>query len=75
MQQHDLRPNPGAKTDRRRIGRGTGSGQGTTAGKGTKGQQARSGLTRRGFEGVRSQSPSACLTSAVSRIISGSSLL
>lgn len=51
MQQHDLRPNPGAKTNRRRIGRGTGSGQGTTAGKGTKGQQARSGRTRRGFEG------------------------
>jgi large subunit ribosomal protein L15 len=51
MQQHDLRPNPGAKTNKRRIGRGTGSGQGTTAGKGTKGQQARSGRTRRGFEG------------------------
>jgi large subunit ribosomal protein L15 len=51
MQQHDLRPNPGAKTDKRRVGRGTGSGQGTTAGKGTKGQQARSGRTRRGFEG------------------------
>lgn len=51
MQQHDLRPNPGAKKNKRRIGRGTGSGQGTTAGKGTKGQQARSGRTRRGFEG------------------------
>ena len=51
MQQHDLRPNPGAKTDKRRIGRGNGSGQGTTAGKGTKGQQARSGRNRRGFEG------------------------
>lgn len=51
MQQHDLRPNPGAKTNKRRIGRGNGSGQGTTAGKGTKGQQARSGLNRRGFEG------------------------
>ena len=51
MQQHDLRPNPGAKTNKRRIGRGNGSGQGTTAGKGTKGQQARSGRNRRGFEG------------------------
>ena len=51
MQQHDLRPNPGAKKDKRRIGRGNGSGQGTTAGKGTKGQQARSGMNRRGFEG------------------------
>jgi len=51
MQQHDLRPNPGAKTNKRRIGRGNGSGQGTTAGKGTKGQQARSGMNRRGFGG------------------------
>lgn len=51
MQQHDLRPNPGAKKNKKRIGRGTGSGTGTTAGKGTKGQQARSGLNRRGFEG------------------------
>lgn len=51
MQQHDLQPNPGAKKDKRRIGRGNGSGQGTTAGKGTKGQQARSGRNRRGFEG------------------------
>lgn len=50
MQQHDLRPNPGAKKDRKRIGRGNGSGQGTTAGKGTKGQKAR-GKVRRGFEG------------------------
>ncbi len=50
MQQHDLRPNPGAKKDRKRIGRGNGSGQGTTAGKGTKGQKARGGV-RRGFEG------------------------
>jgi large subunit ribosomal protein L15 len=46
-----LQPNPGAKTNKRRIGRGNGSGQGTTAGKGTKGQQARSGRNRRGFEG------------------------
>ena len=51
MQQHDLRPNPGAKTNKKRVGRGNGSGQGTTAGKGTKGQQARSGMNRRGFEG------------------------
>lgn len=50
MQQHDLRPNPGARRDKKRIGRGTGSGYGTTAGKGTKGQKAR-GKIRRGFEG------------------------
>jgi large subunit ribosomal protein L15 len=51
MQQHDLRPNPGAHTQKRRIGRGNATGQGTTAGKGTKGQKARSGSPRRGFEG------------------------
>ena len=50
MQQHDLRPNPGAKKNKRRIGRGNATGQGTTAGKGTKGQKARGGV-RRGFEG------------------------
>lgn len=50
MQQHDLRPNPGARRDKKRIGRGNGSGTGTTAGKGTKGQKAR-GKVRRGFEG------------------------
>ena len=51
MQEHDLFPNPGAHRHKRRIGRGNGSGQGTTAGKGTKGQKARSGAPRRGFEG------------------------
>ena len=50
MQQHDLRPNPGAKKNKKRIGRGNATGQGTTAGKGTKGQKARGGV-RRGFEG------------------------
>ena len=41
MQLHDLKPNPGAKKDRKRIGRGHGSGSGKTAGRGTKGQNAR----------------------------------
>ncbi len=50
MQQHDLRPNPGAKKARKRLGRGNASGQGTYAGKGVKGQKARGGV-RRGFEG------------------------
>ncbi|HEX5503374.1 MAG TPA: 50S ribosomal protein L15, partial [Thermomicrobiales bacterium] len=50
MQQHDLRPNPGARRPKRRVGRGTGSGQGKTAGRGTKGQKAREQV-RRGFEG------------------------
>jgi len=52
MELHDLRPAPGANKDRKRLGRGSGSGHGTTAGKGTKGQKARSGGgTRPGFEG------------------------
>ncbi len=52
MQQHDLKPNPGAHRERKRVGRGIAAGQGKTAGKGTKGQKARSGpYVRRGFEG------------------------
>jgi large subunit ribosomal protein L15 len=52
MRQHQLRPPPGAKRPRKRLGRGTGSGHGTTAGKGTKGQKARAGGgVRLGFEG------------------------
>jgi len=43
MKLHDLKPNPGSKKDRKRVGRGYGSGYGKTAGKGTKGQNARSG--------------------------------
>ena len=40
------------KKDRKRVGRGTGSGTGKTSGKGHKGQKARSGGgVRRGFEG------------------------
>jgi len=48
----DLRPNPGAKRDRKRVGRGHGSGKGKTAGRGQKGQKSRSGPgIRIGFEG------------------------
>ena len=43
MKLHDLRPNPGAKKKRKRVGRGIAAGQGKTAGRGTKGQNARSG--------------------------------
>ena len=43
MKLHDLRPNPGAKKKRKRVGRGISAGQGKTAGRGTKGQKARSG--------------------------------
>ncbi len=52
MKLDDLRPAPGAKHRRKRIGRGPASGQGKTAGKGHKGQKARSGGgVRVGFEG------------------------
>ncbi len=43
MKLHDLRPNPGARKKRKRVGRGISAGQGKTAGRGTKGQGARSG--------------------------------
>jgi large subunit ribosomal protein L15 len=43
MRIHDLRPNPGAKKDRKRMGIGISAGQGKTAGRGTKGQNSRRG--------------------------------
>ena len=43
MKLHELAPNPGAKKDRKRVGRGIAAGQGKTAGRGYKGQKARSG--------------------------------
>lgn len=43
MRLQDLAPPKGAKTSRKRVGRGTGSGLGKTAGRGTKGQKSRSG--------------------------------
>ena len=43
MKLHDLRPNKGSKKDRKRVGRGYGSGYGKTAGRGTKGQNSRAG--------------------------------
>ena len=52
MNLHDLTAVPGSTKERKRIGRGHGSGQGKTAGKGHKGQKARSGKGfRPGFEG------------------------
>lgn len=52
MRLNDLRPPQGARTKKKRLGRGDGSGHGKTAGKGHKGQKARSGGTiRPGFEG------------------------
>ncbi|NLU43203.1 MAG: 50S ribosomal protein L15 [Firmicutes bacterium] len=43
MRLHDLKPGAGARRERKRVGRGIGSGLGKTAGKGNKGQLARSG--------------------------------
>ncbi len=43
MKLHDLQPNPGTHRQKRRVGRGHGSGRGKTAGRGTKGQLARTG--------------------------------
>ena len=52
MNLSELRPAAGSKhSDNFRRGRGHGSGNGKTAGKGHKGQKARSGATRPGFEG------------------------
>jgi large subunit ribosomal protein L15 len=52
MKLHELAPNPGAKQERKRLGRGIGSGLGKTSGKGHKGQNARAGGgVRPGFEG------------------------
>lgn len=49
---NELKPNEGARKNRKRLGRGIGSGTGKTAGKGHKGQNARSGGgVRLGFEG------------------------
>jgi large subunit ribosomal protein L15 len=52
MRMNDLKPAPGSKQVRRRVGRGIGSGLGKTAGRGHKGQKARSGGYHKvGFEG------------------------
>jgi large subunit ribosomal protein L15 len=52
MRLNTLKPAPGAKKDRHRVGRGVGSGWGKTAGRGHKGQKARSGgFHKVGFEG------------------------
>jgi large subunit ribosomal protein L15 len=52
MDLSNLKPAPGAKRNRKRVGRGPGSGNGKTAGRGNKGAQSRSGYSfKRGFEG------------------------
>ena len=52
MRLNSLKPAAGSKTDRKRVGRGIGSGLGKTAGRGHKGQKSRSGgFHKVGFEG------------------------
>lgn len=52
MKLHELKPNPGSVKNRKRLGRGTATGQGKTAGRGMNGQKSRSGGgVRPGFEG------------------------
>ena len=51
MKLNQIRDNPGARKVRTRVGRGIGSGLGKTAGRGGKGQTARKGGAKAGFEG------------------------
>jgi large subunit ribosomal protein L15 len=52
MDLSDLKPSEGSKKNKKRVGRGHGSGQGAQAGRGHKGAQSRSGFKfKRGFEG------------------------
>jgi len=68
-----ISPAPGHKTDRRRVGRGIGSGLGKTCGRGHKGQTSRAGgKVRPGFEGgqmpLQKRLPKFGFTSRVSRV-------
>lgn len=51
MELNTLADNKGSTRNRRRVGRGVGSGIGKTSGSGHKGQKARSGVAIKGFEG------------------------
>jgi len=51
MKLNEIRDNSGARANRKRVGRGIGSGTGKTSGSGHKGQKARSGVSINGFEG------------------------
>ena len=52
MRQDELSPAPGSRKNRKRVGRGDGSGHGTYSGRGCKGQKSRAGYKMRpGFEG------------------------
>ena len=51
MKLNAISDNPGATKNRKRVGRGIGSGTGKTSGSGHRGQKARSGVSINGFEG------------------------
>lgn len=51
MKLNELSPSAGSTSNRKRVGRGVGSGTGKTGGRGVKGQKARSGVALNGFEG------------------------
>lgn len=52
MRQNELSPALGSRKERKRVGRGNGSGHGTYSGRGSKGQKSRSGFRMKpGFEG------------------------
>ena len=51
MKLNDIKDNEGSSKNRKRVGRGIGSGKGKTGGRGVKGQKARSGVAINGFEG------------------------
>lgn len=51
MKLNELRDNEGSRPDKKRLGRGIGSGKGKTSGRGVKGQKSRSGSSIGGFEG------------------------
>ena len=51
MKLNELSPSVGSQANKRRVGRGIGSGKGKTSGRGHKGQKSRSGVSIKGFEG------------------------
>jgi len=62
---HNLRPAPGSRRPRKRVGRGEGSGTGKTSGRGQKGYGSRSGAKERArFEGGRTRSTCGCASCA-----------
>lgn len=66
MKLHELSPAEGAVQERKRKGRGIGTGNGKTAGKGHKGQKARSGgSVRPGFEGGQVRFKDVCPSAAL----------